>query len=60
MRPPTELALLPLLRVKQRLPILQPLYQLLDPIKRSLIGDAGCHALVMADLPLDLNALLAH
>jgi hypothetical protein len=46
--------------VKQRLPILQPLYQLLDPIKRSLIGDAGRHALVMADLPLDLNALLAH
>lgn len=59
-RPSTEAALLRLLRVKQGLPGLQPLYQFLDSVKRSLIGDPGCHALILLDLLVDLNALLAH
>jgi hypothetical protein len=49
-----------LLQMKHNLPSLHPLYQFLDPIKRSLIGDPGCHVLVMLDLLVDLNALLTH
>jgi hypothetical protein len=46
--------------VEQSLPGLHPLYQFLDPIKRRLISDSGCHALVIINLLIDLNALLAH
>jgi hypothetical protein len=59
-RPPTEAALLCLLRVKCCLLGLHPLYQLLDPIKRSLIGNSGRHVLVMLDLAVEFDALVTH
>jgi hypothetical protein len=59
-RPPTEAALLRLLRVKRGLLSLHLLDQSLDPIKHCLVGDSGRHALVILDLLVDLNALLTH
>jgi hypothetical protein len=49
-----------LLRVKRCLLGLHPLYQFLDPIKRSLIGNSGRHVLVMLDLAVEFDALLTH
>jgi hypothetical protein len=59
-RPPTEAALLILLRVKRGLLGLHPLYQFLDPIKDWLIRDAGRHAPVMFDLLIEFDALFTH
>jgi hypothetical protein len=42
--------------MKRGLLSLQPLYQILDPVKHWLIGDAGRHETVMFDLLVDLNA----
>ena len=58
--PPTEAALLRLLRVKCCLLSLHPLNQMFDPIKDRLIRDAGRHETVMLNLPVDLVALLTH
>jgi hypothetical protein len=55
-----EAALLCLLRVKCCLLGLHPLYQFLDPIKRSLIGNSGRHVLVMLDLAVEFDALVTH
>jgi hypothetical protein len=60
MRPPTEAALLLLFGVKGGLLRLHPLYQLFDPIKRSLIGDPGGQLLVMLDFTVDLGAFITH
>jgi hypothetical protein len=49
-----------LLGVKRWLLGLHALYQFLDPIKRSLIGDPGWHSLVMLDLAVEFDALLTH
>jgi hypothetical protein len=49
-----------LLRVERRLLGVRPFYQFLDPIKHSLIGDSGRHALVMRDLAVEFDALLTH
>jgi hypothetical protein len=58
--PPTEAALMILLRVKRGLLGLHPLYQFLDPIKDWLIRDAGRHDPVMFDLLIELGALFTH
>jgi hypothetical protein len=47
-----------MLQVERRLLDIRPFCQFLDPIKHSLIGDSGRHALVMIDLLVDLDALL--
>jgi hypothetical protein len=39
---------------------LHPLNQLFDSIKHSLVGDAGRHMLVMLDLAVEFDALVAH
>jgi hypothetical protein len=52
----TEAALLRLIRVKCRLLGLHPLYQFLDPVKRSLIGDSGHQTAVMLDLAVQFDA----
>jgi hypothetical protein len=58
--PPTEAALMILLRVKRGLLGLHPLYQFLDPIKEWLIRDAGRHDPVMFDLLIEFDALFTH
>jgi len=59
-RPPTEGGLPRLLRVKCGLLSLHPLYQFLDPIKRSLIGDSGRQASIILDFLVKFDALLTH
>jgi hypothetical protein len=46
--------------VKRCLLGLHPIYQFLDPVEHSWIGDSGSHTLVMVDLAIDLDALLTH
>jgi hypothetical protein len=46
--------------VKGGLLRLHPLYQLLDPINRSLIGDPGGQGLVMLDLAVEFGTLFTH
>jgi hypothetical protein len=46
--------------VQQRLLALYPLYQFLNPIKSIRIGGSGRHALVMLDLAVEFDALVAH
>jgi hypothetical protein len=53
-------ALLRSLRVKQRLLVLRPLYQFLDPIEQTLIGESGPQTLVMRDLAVEFDALVTH
>jgi hypothetical protein len=46
--------------VKGGLSRLHPLYQLFDPIKRTLIGDPGGQGLVMLDLAVEFDTLVTH
>jgi len=46
--------------VKHSLLSFHPLDQFLDPIKHSLIGYSGRHALVMLDLAINFDALITH
>jgi hypothetical protein len=59
-RPPTEAALLLFFGVKRSLLRLHLLYQFLDPIEHSLIGDSGRDAMVMLDLAVEFGALVTH
>jgi hypothetical protein len=49
-----------LVGVKHSLLSFHPLDQFLDPIKHSLIGYSGRHALVMLDLAINFDALITH
>lgn len=50
-----------MIRVKCRLLGLHALYQFLDPVKRSLIGDSGHQTAVMLDLAIKFDApVLSH
>jgi hypothetical protein len=54
------MALLRLLRVKRSLLDLRSLYQFLDPIEQSLIGESGRQTLVMRDLAVEFDAPVTH
>jgi hypothetical protein len=55
-----EAALLHSLRVKRSLLVLRPLYQFLDPIEQTLIGESGRQTLVMRDLAVEFDAPVTH
>ncbi len=57
--PPTEAALL-LLRVKRGLLSLHLLHQFFNPINRKLVGDRSGYALVVLDLAVEFDTLVAH
>jgi hypothetical protein len=59
-RPPTEAALLRLLRVKRCLLSLHPLNQIFDPVKDWLICDPRRQQTVMLDLTVQFDALFTH
>jgi hypothetical protein len=58
-RLPTEAALL-LLRVKRGLLSLHLLHQFFNPINRKLVGDRSGYALVVFDLAVEFDTLVAH
>jgi hypothetical protein len=60
LRPARWRALLLLLRVPRDLSRLHFLYQLLDPIKRSLIGNTGQQSAVMLDLAVEFDTFFTH
>jgi hypothetical protein len=60
LRTATEAALLFLLGMKRGFLCLHPRYQFYDRIKGELICNPGRHALVMLDLAVELDALVAH
>jgi hypothetical protein len=58
--PPTEAALLLLLRVKRGLLCPHPFCQFFDPIERELVSYRGRYPFIVRNLFVEIDALVAH